>query len=222
MTEGLTQWLERLDSGDPEALDRVVRLLYDELRGLARDRLRNERVGHTLSPTALVNEAYLRLARQHRIPAGSRAQFFGVAAKTMRRVLVDYARTRKRLKRGGDQVAVPLEDVEAFLSDEEADEILTKAIHHPTANAFNVHQYGRQLLTEGRKERALEVFQANAARFPDTWPVDVGLARAYSALGQYEKALEHARLAYERAPNQLNKDALADSIKKLEKGEDIN
>ncbi|MEZ5063519.1 MAG: ECF-type sigma factor [bacterium] len=125
MTEGLTQWLERLDSGDPEALDRVVRLLYDELRGLARDRLRNERVGHTLSPTALVNEAYLRLARQHRIPAGSRAQFFGVAAKTMRRVLVDYARTRKRLKRGGDQVAVPLEDVEAFLSDEEADEILS-------------------------------------------------------------------------------------------------
>ncbi|MCB1033118.1 MAG: DUF2911 domain-containing protein [Acidobacteria bacterium] len=104
----------------------------------------------------------------------------------------------------------------------EADEVLTKAIHHPTANAFNVHQYGRQLLTEGRKERALEVFQANAARFPDTWPVDVGLARAYSALGQYEKALEHARLAYERAPNQLNKDALADSIKKLEKGEDIN
>jgi RNA polymerase sigma factor (TIGR02999 family) len=125
MAEGLTDWLGRLDSGDPDALDRVVRLLYDELRGLARDRLRSERAGHTLSATALVNEAYLRLARQHRIPAASRTQFFGVAARTMRRVLVDYARTRKRLKRGGDSVPIPLEEVEPFLSEEEADEILT-------------------------------------------------------------------------------------------------
>jgi len=125
MAEGLTDWLGRLDSGDPEALDRVVRLLYDELRGLARARLRSERAGHTLSATALVNEAYLRLARQHRIPAGSRTQFFGVAARTMRRVLVDYARTRKRLKRGGDSEPIPLEEVEPFLSEEEADEILT-------------------------------------------------------------------------------------------------
>ena len=125
MAEGLTDWLGRLDSGDPEALDRVVRLLYDELRGLARNRLRSERAGHTLSATALVNEAYLRLARQHRIPAGSRTQFFGVAARTMRRVLVDYARTRKRLKRGGDSEPIPLEEVEPFLSEEEADEILS-------------------------------------------------------------------------------------------------
>jgi RNA polymerase sigma factor (TIGR02999 family) len=124
MTDGLTEWLGRLDAGDPEALDRVVRLLYDELRGLARDRLRHERIGHTLGATALVNEAYLRLARQHRIPAGSRTQFFGVAARTMRRVLVDYARTRKRVKRGGDREPVPLEDVEPFLTEEEADEIL--------------------------------------------------------------------------------------------------
>ena len=125
MSEGITEWLHRLDAGDTSALDRVVRVLYDELRGLARARLRSERPGHTLSPTALVNEAYLRLAKQHRIPASSRTQFFGVAAKTMRRVLVDYARTRKRQKRGGEREPVPLEDVEAFLSDEEAEEILS-------------------------------------------------------------------------------------------------
>ena len=125
MADGITEWLHRLDSGDSDALDRVIRILYDELRSLARARLRSERAGHTLSPTALVNEAYLRLARQHRIPAGSRTQFFGVAAKTMRRVLVDYARARKRKERGGDQAPVPIEAVETFLSDEEADEILS-------------------------------------------------------------------------------------------------
>ena len=104
----------------------------------------------------------------------------------------------------------------------EADEVLNKAIHHPTANAFNVHLYGRQLLTDGRTERALEVFKANAERFPDTWPTDVGLARVYSAMGWYDKALKHAQTAYERAPNQINKDSLAAAIEQLKKGEDIN
>ena len=113
-----------MTGGDPAALDQVVRLLYDELRVLARQKLRNERAGHTLSPTALVNEAYLKLARHDRIGAGSRTQFFAVAATTMRRVLVDYARTRKRRKRGGGQEPVPLDEVEPFLSEEEADEIV--------------------------------------------------------------------------------------------------
>jgi RNA polymerase sigma factor (TIGR02999 family) len=120
----LTQWLQRLASGDPQALDEVVRLVYGELRDLARARLREERPGHTLSPTALVNEAYLRLFRTRRIAAADRRQFFAVAANTMRRILVDYARTRKRLKRGGGAVHEPLEEVEAFLSLEEADEIV--------------------------------------------------------------------------------------------------
>jgi RNA polymerase sigma factor (TIGR02999 family) len=124
MESDLTLWLRRLDDGDPAALDRVVRELYDELRSVARDRLRSERPGHTLSATALVNEAYLRLSRARRIPAESRTRFFAVAAVTMRRVLVDYARARKRLKRGGDAETVPLEDVEPFLGEEQADEIL--------------------------------------------------------------------------------------------------
>jgi len=120
----VTRWLRRMSEGDGEALDRVVRLLYDELRAVARNRLRNERDGHTLGATALVNEVYLRLSRQNRINAGDRIQFFAVAATTMRRVLVDYARARQREKRGGGEAPIPLDDVEAFLTVEESEEVL--------------------------------------------------------------------------------------------------
>lgn len=120
----VTVWLHRLQEGDGEALDRLVPLLYDELREQARTRLRNERLGHTLSATALVNEVYLKLLQQNRIQAGDRQQFFAVAGNTMRRILVDYARTRKRRKRGGGEASIPLEEVEAFLSDEEAGDLL--------------------------------------------------------------------------------------------------
>lgn len=120
----ITQWLHRLRDGDDGALEQLMPLLYDELRVLARKQLRHERAGHTLSTTSLVNEAYLRLVDQHRLDAHDRPQFFAVAAVTMRRILVDYARARKRLKRGGGKAAVPLEEAEQFLSDEEADEVL--------------------------------------------------------------------------------------------------
>jgi len=120
----LTRWLEALQAGDSAALDEIVRVLYDELRVVARSRLRAERAEHTLSATALVNEAYLKLAAHDRIGAASRTQFMAVAANTMRRILVDYARTRKRHKRGGGAIQIPLEEVEPFLSEVEADEIL--------------------------------------------------------------------------------------------------
>lgn len=121
----VTQWLRQMSDGDPAALDRVVGFLYDELRAMARSRLADERQGHTLSATAVVNEVYLKLARQHRIAAPDRTRFLAVAATTMRRVLVDYARTRRRAKRGGGEAPVPLEDVEhLLLSDSEADEVL--------------------------------------------------------------------------------------------------
>jgi RNA polymerase sigma factor (TIGR02999 family) len=123
-TPDVTRWLARMSEGDPDALDRVVRLVYDELRATAQNRLRNERDDHTLSATALVNEVYLRLTRLERITASDRVQFFAIAATTMRRVLVDYARARHRQKRGGGQPHVPLEDVEPFLSDEESDEVI--------------------------------------------------------------------------------------------------
>ncbi|MEZ4652756.1 MAG: ECF-type sigma factor [Candidatus Eisenbacteria bacterium] len=124
MSDPLVTDLQRLAEGDPEALDRVVRRLYDELRDLARRHLRNERDGHTLGATALVNEAYLRLAREHRIGVENRTQFFAVAATTMRRVLVDYARTRSRRKRGGNPERVPLDDAAPLLTEDEAEELL--------------------------------------------------------------------------------------------------
>jgi RNA polymerase sigma factor (TIGR02999 family) len=123
-TGQITLWLRRLREGDDSALEYLVPLVYDELHKLARSHLRRERRDHTLGATALVNEVYLKLVGQHAIDAADRAQFFGIAGKTMRRFLCDYARMRKRLKRGSGQRPLPLEDVERFLSDEEADEVL--------------------------------------------------------------------------------------------------
>jgi len=123
----ITVWLARLKRGDAEALDRLVPMLYDELRGLARRLLDNERPGHTLTPTALVHEAYLRLSKERRIGVEDRGEFFAVAATAMRRILVESARRRRRAKRGGDGERVPLEAVDAIagsLSDEEAEELL--------------------------------------------------------------------------------------------------
>lgn len=122
--QDVTHWLRQMGEGDPAALDRVVGLLYDELRAMARNRLSAERSGHTLSATAVVNEVYLKLARQHRISAPDRARFLAVAATTMRRVLVDYARGRRRQKRGGGEASVPIDQVEHLLTDTEADEVL--------------------------------------------------------------------------------------------------
>ncbi len=104
--------------------DEQVEALYGELRTLARSHLRSERSEHTLTPTALVSEAYLRLARARRLDPAERTLFLGAASRTMRRVLVDHARRRSRLKRGGDRTSVPLEDVAAWLTDEQAEELV--------------------------------------------------------------------------------------------------
>lgn len=123
----ITRWLEGLRSGEAGALERLVPLLYEELRRMARDRLRGERSEHTLSPTALVHEAYLRLSDQRRIPAGNRLEFFAAASRTMFRVLVDHARGRSRRKRGGAEAPVPLDEVAPFLSDRGSEEVLEMA-----------------------------------------------------------------------------------------------
>jgi RNA polymerase sigma factor (TIGR02999 family) len=95
--------------GDRGAFDRLVPLVTHELRQLAGKYLRREREGHTLQPTALVNEAYLRLVDLNRIEWQDRAHFFAMAARTMRRILVDHARARNNDKRGGGAARVPLE-----------------------------------------------------------------------------------------------------------------
>jgi RNA polymerase sigma factor (TIGR02999 family) len=113
-SQGITQLLERWSQGDEEALDQLMPLVYDELHRLAGAYLRRERREHILQPTALVNEAYLKLVRQQNIQWQNRAQFFGVAAQLMRRILVDHARANNADKRGGDQVNVSLENIGAF------------------------------------------------------------------------------------------------------------
>jgi RNA polymerase sigma factor (TIGR02999 family) len=99
--------------GDRSALERLMPLVYDELRTLASRRLRHERSGHTLQGTALVHEAYLRLVDQRRVQWRDRAHFFGVAAQLMRRILVDHARRHGAAKRGRAEVA-SLEEVEGL------------------------------------------------------------------------------------------------------------
>ena len=113
-SQGITQLLERWSQGDEEALDQLMPLVYDELHRLAGAYLRSERREHTLQPTALVNEAYLKLVRQRNIQWQNRAQFFGVAAQLMRRILVDHARANSADKRGGDRVNVSLKNIGAF------------------------------------------------------------------------------------------------------------
>jgi RNA polymerase sigma-70 factor, ECF subfamily len=104
----VTQLLEAANSGDPRALAQVMPLVYDELHRLAEAYLRQERPGHTLQATALVNEAYLKLVDQTRIRWQNRAQFLGVAATAMRRILVNHALSRQSLKRGGSNSRVVL------------------------------------------------------------------------------------------------------------------
>ena len=106
ITEILLAW----ESGDSDALQRLVPRVYSRLRRHAMRSLRGERRGHTLQPTALVNEAYLRLVDQTRIRWRGRAQFFAVAGQLMRRVLVDHARRRRAAKRGEDPLLLPLEE----------------------------------------------------------------------------------------------------------------
>jgi RNA polymerase sigma-70 factor, ECF subfamily len=109
----VTGLLHAWGAGDGAALDALLPAVYDELRRQARRALRRERVGHTLQPTALVHEAYLRLVDQTHAQWESRSQFLAVAAQAMRRILVDHARTRGRAKRGGGATPVTLADADA-------------------------------------------------------------------------------------------------------------
>ena len=119
-----TRLLAEWSGGNQEAFDQLVPLVYDELRRLASDYMRGERSGHLLQTTALVNEAYLRLIGRRGVSCYTRVEFFAVAAQVMRRVLVDYARERNRVKRGGGEAPVSLDDV-AIISDDRADELIT-------------------------------------------------------------------------------------------------
>jgi len=92
----------------------------------------------------------------------------------------------------------------------------------PMGTVFWVHGHARQLIASGQKDKALEVFKSNAKKYKGQWPVDYGLARGYSAVGNYKTALKHLKIAEGRAPDQINKNAIAANLVKLEEGEDIN
>ena len=111
MSQEITGLLLAWNEGDQEALDRLMPLVHDELHLLAHRYMAGERLGHPLQTTALVNEAYLRLIDSSRVRWQNRAHFFAVSAQLMRRILVDVARARKKLKRGGEAIQVSLDEV---------------------------------------------------------------------------------------------------------------
>jgi RNA polymerase sigma factor (TIGR02999 family) len=118
---GITQLLQRWSNGEEIARDELMPLVYDELHRLAVTYLRRERREHTLQATALVNELFLKFSEQHSMSWHNRAQFFGVAAQMMRRILVDYARAHYASKRGGDRFCVSLKNIAAFGAEPDAD-----------------------------------------------------------------------------------------------------
>jgi RNA polymerase sigma factor (TIGR02999 family) len=116
--------IRRFNNGDESVWQELVPHVYDDLRRLAHARLQHERPGHTLSTTALVNECYLRLIQNRQLDAEDRNGFLALSSQTMRRLLVDYARARKRLKRGAGAAAAPLAEAEKWLTVRQAEEVL--------------------------------------------------------------------------------------------------
>ncbi len=116
-TGEITQILNRLNDGDGAAVDRLWPLVYDELRALAASRFRNQPAGHTLQPTALVHEAYVRLAGRADVHWESRAHFMAVAAKAMRQILMNHARDKAAAKRGGDHQRITLDEAVTPVAD---------------------------------------------------------------------------------------------------------
>ena len=123
-TGEVTLLLQRVRSGDSAAVEKLIPLVLHELRNLARLQLRHERPGHTLQPTALVNEAYVRLVGDQARDWQNRAHFIGVSVSVMRRILIDHARRKQAIKRGSGEQGVAQAEDYAGLSYEQADELI--------------------------------------------------------------------------------------------------
>ena len=165
----ITRLLVDWSSGNEAALTQLLPLVYDELHRLARSHMRRERPDHLLQTTALVHEAYLRLVDQRNVRWQTRAHFFAIAAQVMRRILVDYARGRRREKRGGGHPDVPLHE-EAAISTERVDELLAvdSALDNLTAldprkgKVFELRYFGGMSVDEAAD--VLNVSPATVAR----------------------------------------------------------
>jgi RNA polymerase sigma factor (TIGR02999 family) len=117
----ITMLLRKAASGAPDGVNRLMEAIYDDLRRMAVAQLTDERASHTLQPTALVHEAYLRLVGQHSTDWNDRLHFFAVASRIIRRILIDHARERRAKKRGGAAARVPIEAVDPPLEGREVD-----------------------------------------------------------------------------------------------------
>lgn len=136
----VTVLLQQIRSGDSDAAQKLIPLVVDELRSLARMQLRSERPGHTLQPTALVNEAYLRLVSDQARDWQNRAHFIGVSVSVMRRILIEHARRKRALKRGaGEEASAGARDY-AGLSYEQADELIALNIALDRLEEMNSRQ----------------------------------------------------------------------------------
>src|SRR5215471_14629934 len=151
----VTRLLQRWRDGDPQALEQLAPLVYAELRRLASSHLRRERPNHTLQPTELVHEAFVRLIRQDTPDYQNRAHFMAIAAGHMRQILVDHARRRGRLKRGGDTILVPLDDAQPAAPPSPID-----LVEIDTA-------LGALAAFDGRKGRIIEMHFFGGMRFED-------------------------------------------------------
>ena|SRR5829696_5141491 len=117
----LTHLLHSWSQGDPAALERLVPLIFEDLRRMARRHLQGERAGHTLQPTALVNEVYVKLMDQRDPDWQNREHFFAIASRIMRRILIDYGKARQTHKRGKDSVKVPIDEALGLAQDQGTD-----------------------------------------------------------------------------------------------------
>jgi len=120
----ITQMLIELTDGNTEVVNQILPRIYDELRKLASSYLRRERADHTLQPTALVHEAYMKLIDQKKVHWQNRAHFFGIAAQVMRRILLDHARKHNADKRGGEAEKLPIEEEILVVSHEKSAELI--------------------------------------------------------------------------------------------------
>lgn len=133
-TGDVTRLLANWQNGDRSALDRLIPLVYDELCRIAARYLHSERSGHTLQTTALVHEAYLRLVDDTHVECHGRAHFLGMAAGLIRRILVDHARTRNAIKRGGEFAKLSLDEALAVPVDKEPDVLAVDDALHALSN----------------------------------------------------------------------------------------
>ena len=150
-----TQILQQIESGNPAATEKLLPLVYAELRKLAANRLADEKSNHTLQPTALVHEAYVRLVDVDTVQKwNSRAHFFGAAAQAMRRIVIDHAREKQAIKRGGNFKREPLDDgvLASELTDDmvELDDALTKLAEADSdaAKLVSLHVFAGRTIAE--------------------------------------------------------------------------